>query len=298
MELRFDITSTAVRHSRENFERCLEAAQRCGITLGVQLHNSESMDSVNEIISWQIPLSLHAPVSSAKTAFNFAAENAAKSFETLEKCALFMRQNKITDAVFHAFLMSDENPENFGPEISYDKSFGRLFRAENSIDGVCRFNCDFTHTDEFLRRRETLKRNLAEVRRLYPDLKFNIENDFPTYGSGNMLAKDAVYLENPLCLDIGHLWAACFMLKADYMAETERFFESGRIEMMHIHASKYTAAVPYGQWGDGHLPFATPNQMRLPEVAAIAKQAKLKYFVIEIAECSSDDVKYLADLLC
>lgn len=299
---RFDITSTAVTgERRKEFEKCREAASKYrDLEIGVQIHNSASEDEIQEVLSLGVPLSLHAPVSTAKWAFNLASDDETvleSSWTTLDKCAAFMRGNGIVKAVFHAFLMSDAVVRNFDKSISYDQSFGRLFRPELSMDGTSRFNRDFTGEEEFLRRRELLRANLAEVSRRYPDLEFFIENDFPTYGSGNMLASDANSLEHVLCFDVGHCWISSYFLGRDFFEETERFFAGGKVGMMHIHASPYTSAVPKTEWNDGHRSFDTPNEMDMPRVISIAKNAGLKYFVLEITGCKAPDIEYLAEKL-
>ncbi len=299
---RFDITSSAATGSkRGEFERCREeAAKYRGLEIGIQIHNSAPESEIEEVLSLEVPLSLHAPVSTAKWALNLASENPEtldSAWNTLDKCAVFMRSHGIKKAVFHGFLMNDTVVRNFGKDISYDQSFGRLFRPELSFDGQSRFNRDFTGTEEFLHRRELLKNNLAELSGRYPDLEFMIENDFPTYGSGNMLAADANYLEHTLCFDVGHCWISSYFMGRDFFTEAEAFFAGKHVGMMHIHASPYTAAVPKNEWNDGHQSFDIPNQMNMPRIISMAKNSGLKYFVLEIVNCKAQDVEYLASRL-
>ena len=150
---------------------------------------------------------------------------------------------------------------------------------------------NFFPLPEFAERRELTRKNLAEVARRYPDIEFLMENDFPCYGAANLFADCASLLDCHMCLDTSHLWASAFIFDRGFMTETADFLQTGRVRMVHLHASNFTAVTPKPLWGDGHLPLTTPNEMGLPELVARCRTAGVNHFVLEIRKSSAADIE-------
>jgi hypothetical protein len=241
-------------------------------------------------------MSAHAPLLSDYS-INLAAEDSTQSMKELRNTALIMRLNQMTRAVFHGFAMTDKPIPAFGRGVSYDAAMSSTFRPEFSLDGVSRMGAKFLGTPEYDLRLQRVKKRLTQISRDFSDLTFCIENDFPAYGSANLFAADsAKELNHPLCLDSSHLWAAAYICGRDFHSETAAFLATGKVMMVHLHASTYTAATQKTEWGDGHLPLATPNEMDLPRFIRACRDAGVKHFVLEIIKATSADVDLFAEM--
>ena len=300
MKVRIDITSAIFRNrktadARANFTAMQQAAARYGFELGMQLHNSADDAEVKLARSLQTPLSFHAPVGNPWN-INLAAADASTAWEELQDNAERMRDCQATIAVFHAFIMTDKPIPAFGRGRSYMECMQRAFRPELSFDGSDCHCGNFFALPEYRLRQQRLKERLAELRQRYPDLTFCGENDFPTFGAGNLLADQLNFLEHPVCLDTSHLWCTAGLFELDYHREIEKFLAGQRVQMVHLHASSYPRHTPRTLWWDGHLPLRTPNEMDLPRIVAACRQYRVAYFVLEISDATVEDIDYLAEM--
>ncbi len=275
--------------------QCVEASDSYGFELGIQLHNSAPANEIGRCASYGVPLSAHLPLL-ARYNINLAAEDESIAMEELARSVEIMRRHGMTYGVFHGFRMTDLATPAFNRELSYVKAMSVGFRPELADEPESTKNGDFTNLPEFFTRRERVKERLAALRKNYPELTICIENDFPSFGSANMLSRDALYLEHPLCLDTGHLWASCFYLGRDFHAETEMFLASGRVKMVHLHASIYNQATPRRNFDDGHQPLRTPNGMDLPRFVRNCRKAGVPLIVLEIPRGSVDDIHEFAQM--
>ena len=107
------------------------------------------------------------------------------------------------------------------------------------------------------------------------------------------------YYEHPLCLDTGHLWCTARLYKRDFYDSANAILATGRVEMLHLHSSKYDDSYPDDQWSDGHQPLSIPNTeaMRLKEIVRNAAVAGLRHYVLEITSGTERDVEILLDWL-
>ena len=176
---------------------------------------------------------------------------------------------------------------------------GKVLRPELMRWPNLMMNADFTDQVEFRERRDRMKTNLAALRDRYPKLTICVENDFPAAGEGDMLPRDLVYYDHPLCLDTGHLWITARLFGMDFVAAANEMIASGQVKMMHLHASKYDDSYPDEKWSDGHLTLALPNavNMRLREVVRSAVDAGLRHIVLEITHGDAEDVRITLDYL-
>ena len=141
-----------------------------------------------------------------------------------------------------------------------------------------------------------MKSRLRELRARHPGLQFAIENDFPCYGFGLMLAEHIAAVDGPICLDTGHLWAAAHIFGRSFHKEAEIMARSGKVRLVHFHASPFTAEVPRLEWRDGHKPLSTPNAMDLPRLVACCKECGVRHFTFEITSVSENDIHLFADM--
>ncbi len=292
--LQVELTSTAFQgdDGDAKLEECRIFAEKCGWDFGVQLHNTVSVREIEHLAAHGVRLSAHGPLN-ALFNWNLAGESADAVFDSIAENVALYRKLGITLAVFHGFFMTDKPVPAFGHGRSYDACMSEIMRPELLRNPPCRFNGDYTNSPEFLERRGRVRERLAQLREWYPEITFCIENDFPAYGASNSLPETAAALKNPLCLDSSHLWMTCRLFDRDFHTEAQKFFDTGQVKMLHLHASKYDNSYPLEKWSDGHLPLTHPNRMELPRFVAAAKRAGVGCIVLEIIKGSASNLRCL-----
>ena len=291
--IRVDLTSGAFNgtqtEAQEKFQNLSRKGKELGMTVGVQLHNSANSQQIENVLTFNCPISFHAPVGNPWNV-NLAAADDTLAWSLIEDNARRMRLYGADMAVFHSFIMTDLPVQAFGHGKSYTECMKQIFRKELSPDGVDCHCSDFFQLPEYRERLERQNVRLEEVRKRYPDLTFCIETDFPAYGSGNIFAAEMTAMKHPICLDTSHLWCSCNILGHDYHTEIADFLRTGLVKMVHLHASVYTAETPHNVFWDGHLALSTPNTMDLPRVVSACRRAGVRYFVLEINQVTEDDL--------
>lgn len=277
------------------FEECAAAAEHYGFEFGIQLHNTASKTEIERCAELGAPLSAHAPLLTEYN-INLAKSDITVELRELKKTVSLMHRYNIIDAVFHGFRMSDLPTPTFNRERSFHQAMMVGFRPELAVRPGSTLNRDFTGDAEFTERLNILRRNLKSLRSGYPELNLCIENDFPSYGAGNMLAKNSMELEHPTCLDSSHLWITCYLFNRDFHEETAAYAASGLLKMVHLHASPFTKETPFEEWNDGHLPLRTANQMDLPRFVRNCRDTGVRLFVLEIPTGSVKDIHDFAKM--
>ncbi|MCP3967295.1 MAG: hypothetical protein GY750_08850 [Lentisphaerae bacterium] len=295
--VRLEMTSTAFKGpgGEHKYQDCRDVCSQLGFDFGVQLHNSICRDQIEWLASAGVSLSAHAPLLS-KHGINLAAESFDLSHKIIqENVALFLELG-VTKAVFHGFNMTDIPVPAYGHGRSYNECMSEIFRPELSINGKSRMCNDFTSTPEYRTRLHRVKEHLLTIRGEFPQIVWCIENDFPAFGSANLFSENSAFLKSPICLDSSHLWTTCHLFDRDFHDETEKFLSDCQVEMIHLHASKYTAEVPKADWDDGHLPLRTPNEMDLPRFVRSCRDAGINYFVLEVSKGTYEDIHAFAEM--
>ena len=270
------------------------AADRHRFRLGVQLHNTSYEEDIAKAVATGLPLTAHLPLLS-QWQINLAAAEPGPSLEALHDSVTLMRRYGISRGVVHGFVMTDTPIPSFGRGRSYDEGMSRIHRPELSLPGsrICR---DFLGTPEFAERRERVKKRLAWMRTEYPDVEILIENDFPSYGAGNLFADCALQLDHGLCFDSSHLWAAAHVFDRDYYHEVRAFMDTGKVKMVHLHASDCMPGVPKTAWTDGHKPLTINTPMDLTKLVGICRAGGVTHYVFEIRGISAADIEKFAEL--
>lgn len=269
-------------------------AARYGFELGVQIHNTAEKELLDNIKSFGVPMTFHAPVLTDYAA-NFAAEDSTLAFEMLDQTADLMREYGVDKAVFHGFFMTDKPIPAFGRGKSYEESARKVWRSDlvypNSL--VCR---DFSDSDEFKERAARLRQNLQALKGRYKDITFMIENDCPLYVSGMMFPELFEGLDFPVCLDTGHLWASAFVFDQDFYESLETIAGTGLVQMSHVHTSPFNATVPKEKWSDGHTGFSAPTMMNMRKIIGILKENNLRHFIFEFNDFTTKDIDIFAEM--
>ena len=296
----FLIDASSINFHRPDRQELLEAfrskAEELGVSFGVQLHNDENEETIRFLHENNVPLTAHSPLLE-KYNWNLAAEDISSIWQGVENNVRLFEGLGITRSCFHGFYMSDGQVEAFGHGKTYAECMAPHFRESLAMAPGNVRNRDFTKTEEYLMRRERVKKNLAELKRRFPQINWCIEVDLPFYGAGSILPEDMIYLDFPVCLDTGHFWCACGTFQKDFHHEVGKFLKSGRVEMIHLHASIYDKSIPVDQWRDGHKVLATPNAMDLPRFVRSCAAAGVRHFVLEIFDSSPRDLELLVQWL-
>lgn len=291
-QLLIDITSAALKKPGAALwmRQAAELAQKFDSVIGIQVHNSAAPEDLALAKNSGFPLSFHAPVA-GEYMMNLAAEDASTSWQMIDDQARLMELYQVKTAVFHAALMTDKPIRAFGHGMSYQDCMSQANRPELLRHDSSMFIVDYTNSDEYAMRLDRLKHNLSELRRKYPQFCWCVENDFPGFVAGVLRGGDLADLDHETCFDTGHMWAASKMLDLDFYEEMLRAMNSGRVKMIHLHASRYTFDMPHAKWGDGHLPLNHPTTMDIPRIIRACKDNHVRHIVLEIADASLEDVK-------
>ncbi len=291
-KLHLDISSSSV--SKEDGLNLLkefkETIEKNGFNFGVQLHNTAKSSTIQMLVDNAIPLTVHSPIT-GKYSLNLATKNSSEIFSAFDENAQFLRKLNVNKSVFHGFSMCDQlipRMENFS---DYDKYLKLIDREELHLNANFPQNKDYTNSEEFLNRRDILKENLKIIRERYPDITFCIENDLPIYNYSSMRIKDLLYLEHPICLDIGHLWASSLLLDFDFYAEVELALQSPQLKMIHFHNSPITSKTPKTQIADGHIGFEKCYELDFQKVFSLFMKYDIEYLVLEITQITQKDIE-------
>lgn len=290
----FIFDASSINFHGENRVELLTAfrkkADELGVNFGVQLHNDETEETMAFLKANNVPMSGHSPLLE-KYNWNFAAEDISPIWDEVANNVRLFEDLGITRSCFHGFYMSDGMVEAFGHGKTYIQCMEPHRRPEfDYIPGNVR-NCNFTGIPEYAMRRERVKKNLAELKRRFPQILWSIETDFPAYGAGSMLPDDMNFLDFPICLDTGHFWCTCRLFELDFHKETEKFLKKGNVKMIHLHASVFDDATPPEKWGDGHKTLDTPNTMDLPRFVKNCADHGVRHFVLEIFDSTPNDLE-------
>lgn len=281
----------------EKWKRCQEKVHSYGWEGGIQLHNTESREVIDQLAALEVPMSVHGPFLQDRN-WNLSRRDAASSLARIDENVRLYRSMGIRECVFHAGIMSDCCPEAFGHGKSFAECMREAYREELSLSPERGLNRDFTKMEEFALRQTYLKKHLALLRERYEDMLFCVENDFPAFGCINMYFTELVKLEHPVCLDTGHLWISCRLGDRDFKEEVRIAAQSGLVKMCHFHESVWKRSVPREQWSDGHQPLSCRNEeLDLKWVLQTLVAGGVDLFVLEFPWADPADVEIFSSYL-
>lgn len=295
MKITLEITSVAAENDNgsRNLRDFADVCHQYGFSPAVQLHNTVSENAIKKIVDCGLAMSAHAPVV-GNYSLNLATEqNLDVIFDAFEQNAVFMRANNIKRGVFHGFSMCDDLIPRMRCQADYRTTLRRSCRDEFLLEDTW-LNVDYSHSEEYKLRQQILKKNLAELRRRYPDLLFCIENDMPIYGYSNMRLSQMEVLEYPVCIDTGHLFSSSLLFDFDFFAELEYGLQNLDVQMVHFHNSLMTSRVPKKELTDGHQRLVLQSEMDWQRALRLFLQYGIDNFVLEIGTADTEDVHAFA----
>ncbi|UJS17540.1 MAG: hypothetical protein L3J17_00370 [Candidatus Jettenia sp.] len=271
-------------------KRCRNVIESHGFTFGIQLHNSITKDVYDTIKDLDVAFTVHAPVFSNHF-INLAHNDFDSILAGFQNTACVMQSLQTKTALFHGFFMT-QNPIKNDPH-----NYGKVLR--DAIDSKYRLNDTrvmdpkFLETEEFRNYQNTVKINMERLREKYPSYTLCIENDFPGIGNGNQTPAHLIYLNCPVWLDTGHLWASSLLNKFDFYRGLEEICTQCQVIGVHINTNQTSLDWNFkSPYGDTHSHFSREYDMDMDKVIRILKKNHITHFTIEILGGDLKDIAF------
>jgi sugar phosphate isomerase/epimerase len=275
-----------------NRTKLIEDAQRLcgalGYAFGIQAHHTISEIELKWLGESKLLTSLHGPVC-GKYMLNLATD-AVSTTDEWEKTVAYAEKYNVKKVVFHVFYMTDKVIPSKVMRLSNHQVGKSFFGEKYFVEGSFILS-NYVGLDEHSRRLHLVKRNIDRINKLSTGVELVIENDFPSMGAGMLLSEHLLYMGTPLCIDVGHLWAAANVFGRNFHQELDRILESGNVVMVHLHVNPFPPNTLERDWDDGHKPLNTNNWMDMPRVVKKIIRAGIDHVTFEIYSVTTEDIK-------
>ena len=269
---------------------CRKLIESHGFEFGIQLHNSITKELYNEIKGLGVKFSIHAPILSDYF-MNLANNDFNTILTNFQNTAHIMKSLHSNIALFHGFFMTQK------PIKNDPANYGKVLR--DAIDNKYRLNDTrvmdpkFLETEEFRNYQNTVKKNTKRLRDQYPSYILCIENDFPGIGNGNQIPAHLIYLDCPIWIDVGHLWASAILNKFDFYRGLDTICRQCNVVGVHLNTNQtplnWNFKSPYG---DTHSHFSREYDMNMNKIISILKKNQINHFTIEVIDGDLEDVTF------
>lgn len=272
---------------------CKDLIESYGFEFGIQLHNSVTEDLYNKLKGLDTKFTIHAPVLS-EYFINLANNDFDAILSGFQNSAYVMQSLKSKIALFHGFFMTQK------PIKNDPANYGKVLR--DAIDNKYRLNDTrvmdpkYLETEEFRRYQDVVKMNMKRLREKYPSYTLCMENDFPGIGNGNQTPAHLIYLDCPIWLDTGHLWASAILNKFDFYTALDMVCK--RCQVIGVHLNTNRTPVNWNLKspdGDTHSHFSRGYDMDMDKVIGILKLNNISRFTIEVVDGDVEDVTFLIE---
>ena len=295
MRTKIELSTMCFHHgdTLAKIKRCRDYIESQGFEFGVQLHNSVTKDLYNKIKDLDVGFSVHAPVFS-----DYFINLANNDFNTVlagfQNTASVMQSLRCNVALFHGFFMTQK------PIKNDPANYGKVLR--DAMDNNYRLNDTrvmdpkFLETDEFKNYQNTVKEHMKQLRERYPSYTLCIENDFPGIGNGNQTPAHLIYVDCPIWLDTGHLWASSILNKFDFYRGIDTICKQCQVIGVHLNTNRTPL-----NWnlkspdGDTHSHFSGEYDMDMERIISILKRNQITHFTIEVVGGDIEDVTFLIE---
>ena len=256
------------------------------VEFGIQMHNTASVEQVEILSRENVPLSFHAPIG-GKHYINLATRNLEPSIKSLEDTLLLMEKYGVKLAVFHGFFLTDNTIPSF-TELTIE-SFKNALQAAYREDLLYSkdypkdpiSNINFSG-EEYQERLSILKENLAYIDKKYEGFDLCIENDFPEYSFGSILADYISQFNHKICLDTGHLYGTSVLYNLDVVKEAEKILKTGNVKCTHFHNSFLKRNAPPLEVTDGHKNLYIESELPLKEILRLMLEYNVDDYIFEV----------------
>jgi hypothetical protein len=204
-----------------------------------------------------------------------------------------MEELKAKAAMFHGFFMTEKkiknDPKNYTSLMR--EAIGQKYRLRdtNVMDPK------YFDTDEFKEYQRNVKQNMKLLCEKYPQFTICIENDFPGVGNGNQTPEQLTFLECPIWLDLGHLWAASILHKFDFYEGINKVCRSKRVMGVHLNTNQIGHDWDFKASGDTHSCFSRAFEMDMDRTIHLLKKNGIENYTMEMIGGGINDVKFFID---
>ncbi len=293
--MKIEMSSICFHHNEilPKIKRCRDIIESQGFEFGIQLHNSITNDLYDTIKGLDVPLTIHAPVSSDYF-INLANNDFQTVLASFQNTAHVMQSLKSNVALFHGFFMTQRPIKN--DPAHYNKVLRDAIDKKYLLHNTRVMDPKFLETEEFKKYQHTVKTHMKQLRERYPSYTLCMENDFPGIGNGNQTPEHMTHLDCPIWLDTGHLWASAILNKFDFYHGLESVCKNCQIIGVHLNTNRtpLTWNLKYPD-GDTHSHFSNKYDMNMDKVISILKKNHIKHFTIEIIDGNMDDINFFIE---
>ncbi len=274
-------------------KECRNLVESHGYEFGIQLHNTVTRDLLSKIKGLDIPFTIHAPIFSDYF-INLANDDLPTVLASFQNTASIMHSLRSNIALFHGFFMTEK------PVKNDPANYGKVLR--DAVDKKYRLNDTrvmdpkFLETEEFRSYQKTVKKNMTLLRKSYPSFTLCMENDFPGIGNGNQTPEHLIYLDCPIWLDIGHLWASAILNKFDFHLGLDTICKRCHVIGVHLNTNRTPLNWDFKRPnGDTHSHFSIEYDMDMDRIIRILKKNQITHYTIEIVDGNMKDVAFLIE---
>lgn len=293
MDIKIELSTICFRQGNilEKIAQCRELIESHGFTFGIQLHNSVTRELYEKIKGLDVGFTVHAPVFS-EYFINLAHDDFDVVLSGFQNTAHIMKEIHSKIVLFHGFFMTHK------PIKNDPANYGKVLR--DAIDNKYRLGDTrvmdprFLETEEYKSFQQTVKKNIRLLRESYPAYTICLENDFPGIGNGNQTPAHLMYLDCPIWLDAGHLWASSLLNKFDFYAGLDAVCKQCNVIGVHLNTNE----TPHN-WdftypsGDTHSHFSGNSDMDMKRVIGILTENRITHFTIEVTDGNREDILFL-----
>lgn len=273
--------------------RCRDLIESHSFEFGIQLHNSITNDLYSKIKGIDAGFTIHAPVIS-DCFINLANNDFDAILAAFQNTAHVMQSLQSNVALFHGFFMTQRPIKN--DPANYSKVLSNAIDRKYRLKDTRVMDPRFLETEEFRNYQNTVKKNMKQLRESYPAYILCMENDFPGIGNGNQTPAHLIYLDCPIWLDTGHLWASAILNKFDFYAGLDEICKQCQVIGVHLNTNRtplnWNLKYPDG---DTHSHFSRGYDMNMDKIITILKKNQITHFTIEVIDGDVEDVRFFIE---
>lgn len=296
MSIKIELSTMCFAHNNpiDKINRCKDLIKSHGFEFGIQLHNSVTRDSFNRLKELDVKFSIHAPVLSDYF-INLANDDFNTVLSWFKNTSYIMQSLQSNIVLFHGFFMTKKpirnDPANYGKVLRDAIDNKYLLKDTRVMDPK------FLETEEFRNYQNIVKTNMKRLRETYPSYTLCMENDFPGIGNGNQRPVHLAYLDCPIWLDIGHLWASSILNNFDFYEGIDLVCKQCHVIGVHLNTNRTPL-----NWnlknpdGDTHSHFSRGYDMDMDKVIGILKKNQITHYTIEVIDGDIEDIIFFIQI--
>jgi len=293
MCITIELSTVCFSHDKpsKKIERCRTAVESNGFKFGIQLHNSVTKDLYHQIKDINVPFTVHAPVFS-EYFINLAINDFDTIITNFQNTVNIMQGLNSTIVIFHGFFMTERPIKN--DPASYAMVLREAIDNKYRLRDTRVMDPKYLETAEYQKYQNTVKKNMDSLRNYFPAYTICMENDFPGIGNGNQTPEHLKFLDCPIWLDTGHLWASAILHKFDFYAALDMICQQCQVAGVHLNTNRTPLSWDFQPPdGDTHSHLSNGYDMDMKSTVRILKQNKIPHFTIEVIGADIDDINFL-----